>query len=631
MAQTTSIANYIIDRLAALGARHIFGVPGNYTAQFLSAIEQDKRLTYVGTTNELEAGYAADALSRLPPATEGPPRRGIGVACVTYGVGSFSLYNAIAGAFVERCPVVLVNGTANADKARQLKEQGVLFAHAIDPLRTDEAIFRPVTAATAVITDPADAPRQIDRTLRALVAESRPVYLEVPDGVWTHPCAAPADPPRDQPLVPLPLGPGEDEDIRKATEAAIREVLARARQAAHPVLWGGEWLLRLRLEAAFERLVSLTGWPYTTTLLGKGLISETNPHFIGVYDSAFAPANVQKVVEGTDCLIALGTILSDFYGAIVGKKFGDMVLVAGGAVRVGGAVYPNVPLDRFLDGLIAALQLQKRALASGEQPGGLPAQTPPPGFKELRASRESRRTAPAPATAAAADGDALTWDSFFAAMRRRNWKGWRLMVDTSMAIFPSAELLVEEAGHFIAQTAWLSIGYTTGGALGASFAADAARVAVFTGDGGFQMLPQALSTLARARKPTVFFLLDNGLYGIEQFLIDKTYFGQTKPPEARFFNQLPRWNYKLLAEAFGAAGFVVDTLGGGSQTGLPSVLAAIDQLKDQPALVAVRLSPRDLPAELRPKSPGAAAARPTPTAEAGATPEPATVAPAAFN
>ena len=63
----------------------------------------------IGTTNEMEAGYAADAQARL---------NGIGVACVTYGVGSFSALNAIAGAYVERCPVVLINGTANADKAQ---------------------------------------------------------------------------------------------------------------------------------------------------------------------------------------------------------------------------------------------------------------------------------------------------------------------------------------------------------------------------------------------------------------------------------------------------------------------------------------------------------------------------------
>jgi indolepyruvate decarboxylase len=619
---TYTVANYIIDRLAALRARHIFGIPGNYNAQFLFTVQADGRLRYVGTTNELEAGYAADAYSRTER---------IGVVCVTYGVGSFSLYNAIAGAFVERCPVVLINGTANADKARQLRDQGVLFAHAIDTLRTDELIFRPITAATAVITDPRDAPGLIDRVLRACVAESRPVYLEVPDGVWVLPCARPADPPADRPLLPPPLAPGEEADVRQATDAAVQAVLERARRARSPVLWGGEWLQRLQLQDEFEKLVELTGWPYTTTLLGKGLIAESNPHFIGVYDSAFARADVQKVVEGTDCLIALGTILSDFYGPIVGKKFSGMVLSAGGAVRLGEAVYPNVPLDRFLRTLLAQLQApaaQPAGLATAE-PGGtraaLPAQVPPAGFEELRAAQaDRRRPAASPAGLASEDGR-ITWEEFFRVMRQRSWKGWRLMVDTSVALFPAAELLVEQRDHFIAQTAWLSIGYTTGAAVGASFAAaEGERVAAFAGDGGFQMVPQALSTLARARKPAVIFVFANGLYAIEQYLVNKNYFGPEHPPPAAFFNELAVWNYQHLAAAFGARGFPVGTVGE-----LQAALAAIDGLTNVPSLVEVKLEPHDLPAELRatiPAGPRGLAAEGLAEPQADAT-----VAAAAFN
>src|SRR5262249_55132111 len=173
------------------------------------------------------AGSAADFYSRLKP---------IGICSTTYGVGAFNLYDAIAGAFVERCPVVLVNGSANATKARQLVEQGVKFAHAIDTLRTDELIFRPITAATTVITDPEDAPSEIDGVLRACVTEKRPVYLEVRDGVWIQSCDDPPDP--DDPLAALPLPPDVDNDFDRATEAAVRDVLERLDKAKHPVLWG---------------------------------------------------------------------------------------------------------------------------------------------------------------------------------------------------------------------------------------------------------------------------------------------------------------------------------------------------------------------------------------------------------
>ena len=179
----------------------------------------------------------------------------------------------------------------------------------------------------------------------------------------------------------------------------------------------------------------------------------------------------------------------------------------------------------------------------------------------------------------------ITWDSFFALMRQRSWKGWQVMVDTSMALFPAAELLIEERDHFIAQSAWLSIGYTAGAWVGAKFGAGGGkRVVAFAGDGGFQMLPQVLSTLARARKAAVLFVFANGMYGIEQYLVDKTYFRQDNPPAAAFFNQLAVWKYQDLATAFGAKGFPVATVG--DLRGRPHRHRCAT---DGPALVEVKL------------------------------------------
>ncbi len=600
----STVATYLIDRLTALGAEHVFGVPGNYTAEFLQAARASGRLHYVGTRSELEAGYAADAYARLRP---------IGVACVTYGVGSLSLYNAVAGAFVERCPVVVLNGSAKASKAEQMVKQGILFAHAIDPVHTDELIFRPIAAATAVLTDAADAPQEIDRVLRACVAESRPVYLEVRDGVWSAPCPAPANP--GAKLVPLPRSPAEEADVDRAVVAAVADVLRRMGEASSPVLWGGEWLQRLRLQDEFEEIVRLTKWAYTTTLMGKSLISEKNDRFIGVYDSAFARGAIRQVVEvEADCLLALGTILSDFYGPIVAKKFDRMILAAAGAVRVGSYVYPNVPLDRFVRRLLEELRLAK---------GVAKKQSPPAGFQEIVKARAARRAAPAAAAAGLVAVDPkLTWDSFFARMRRVSWKGLRVLVDTGMALFPSAELPIEERDHFIAQTAWLSIGYTTGAAVGVSFAAPGERVVTFTGDGGFQMLPQVLSTLAHEKKAAIFFVFNNGLYAIEQFLINKDFFKPANAPPPEFFNELPAWDYPKLAEAFGARGFRATTA-----AELETALETALLLTDVPALIEVRLDPKDLPAELRAAVPGVAGA-----AAAMAATGPATVVNmAAFN
>jgi indolepyruvate decarboxylase len=592
-----TVARYIIDRLYGLGVRHIFQVPGNYTAQFLIQAEASGRLRCVGTTNEMEAGYAADAYARL---------NGIGVVCTTYGVGSFSLYNAIAGAYVERCPVVLINGGPSRQKFEDLEDRGILFAHAIDTIRTDEKIFREITAATAVVTDPEDAPRQIDHVLRTCITLKQPVYLESRDGVWDMECS----PPADTGVTPFPLNGEEEAVTGESVDAAVTAVIKRLIEAKSPVLWGGEELQRLNLEDKFEELIGLTGFKYSTTLMGKSLVRETpkgdptrkRDEFIGVYDSVFAPSEVGKVFEKSDCVLALGTILSDFYGKIVRvtQSSGAMILAAGAAVRVGHAIYPNVPLDRFVQGLIRALK--RRAALAGAKHAA------PEGFERLRPAWIGGEAFRARSADPAAAEVQMSWADAFVQIQKHVNKDTIVLVDTSLALFPSAELLIPSRNHFIAQTAWLSIGYTIGAAVGVStLLKENERVLVLAGDGGFQMTAQALATLAKLRKPVTVVVFDNALYAIEQFLVvtqivpdQLDYYAAGSTRRGIFFNQLEidatsgvRWDYVALAKAFRCEGVAATT-----PMELDRALGAATKVSDRPTLISARINPRSVPPEL---------------------------------
>jgi indolepyruvate decarboxylase len=565
-----TVAEYIATRLKQLGAEHLFCIPGNYAAEFLLAA-QKIGIECVGTTNELEAGYAADAYSRY---------RGIGVCSVTYGVGSQSAYDAIAGAFVEFCPVVLVNGSPPLEKIENLRNRNILFAHAIDPLRTDRTIFHPVTVATAEITSAGNAPAEIDRVLQTCITLNRPVYLEVHQGIWSTDC----DPP-GPPIKPILPGKEEDDEQKEATDAVVTEVLARIKAANHPVIWGGEMLQRLGLAEPFAALVKKSKLPYTTTLMAKGLLPETDfsEQFIGVYDSKFTRQDIKTVVEQSDCLLALGTILSDFYADIAINSADRMILAAGDAVRVAGSLFPNVPLKYFLPKLVE--RWRRKDLTT-------PTTETLPGLAELVAVREAEPVA----AAAGADDLPLTWTSFFDRMKTFVTDKMVVLTDTGLALFPSAELPITRPSGFLAQTAWLSIGYTCGATLGIALGVPEARAITLVGDGGFQMIPQSFSTLVRQKKPAVVFVMDNGLYGIEQFLIDEQIlkkgerFYRDQLPEPSPFDVLPPWDYVKLGEAFGGKGFVVSTL-----AQLEAALKDVLKLKNVPALVAVKFEPHNLP------------------------------------
>lgn len=92
-----TVGDYLLDRLAELGVSEIFGVPGDYNLQFLDHIVAHPTIRWVGSANELNAGYAADGYGRL---------RGMSAVVTTFGVGELSVTNAIAGSYAEHVPVV---------------------------------------------------------------------------------------------------------------------------------------------------------------------------------------------------------------------------------------------------------------------------------------------------------------------------------------------------------------------------------------------------------------------------------------------------------------------------------------------------------------------------------------------
>ena len=99
---TTTVAGYLLTRLAEAGVVSVFGMPGDYNLGLLDAVTGRSSMSWIGTASELGAGYAADSYARL---------RGLGALITTFGVGELSALNAVAGAYAESVPVVHIIGT----------------------------------------------------------------------------------------------------------------------------------------------------------------------------------------------------------------------------------------------------------------------------------------------------------------------------------------------------------------------------------------------------------------------------------------------------------------------------------------------------------------------------------------
>ncbi len=120
---------------------------------------------------------------------------------ITTGVGSFSVLNAIAGAYVEMIPVVAIIGTLSNMKRINAINAGELFHHNTGPGDENRPVFQGVTVAYEQISDPLQAPGQIDRALTMCISQQRPVVIEIMEDCYYLPCPAPQGELHPVPLV----------------------------------------------------------------------------------------------------------------------------------------------------------------------------------------------------------------------------------------------------------------------------------------------------------------------------------------------------------------------------------------------------------------------------------------------
>lgn len=529
----STVGAYLVTRLEQAGLTHIFGVPGDYVLGLFDRLEKS-RMKVVCNCNELNAGYAADAYARL---------NGIGAVCVTYGVGGFSLTNAVVGAYAERVPLVVISGAPRTFE----RAHRHLLHHTTGDMNLQYAMYEKLTVAACVLTSPEQAPAQIDKAIEACLKFKRPVYIEVPVDIVEMPCRAPG---------PLAIDTALTSD-RAALEEAVSEAVSLLEAAEQPVILAGVECHRLGIQRGLQDLIEHSGYPFASGLLGKTVIPEEHLQFIGVYGGVASWDNARKIVRKADIILCLGTLMTDI--EIGGCKPlldpGRMIVANSDRVRVKHHTYNRISLKDFMIGLKAGLKK------------GTPVKETNP-WHPSRAMKE--RYAPHPERR-------ITVKRFYQRMNSFVDGNSVVLGDTGDSLFNVATLYLPRGAFCIDQAFYLSIGYAVPGALGACLAAPGSRVTAFVGDGAFQMTCQELSTIVREKLNPVMFLMNNDGYTIERMMLDGA------------FNDLQRWNYSDLPTVFGGGwGRAVSTEGE-----LEEALGEIARRRDETALIDVHLDKMD--------------------------------------
>ncbi len=549
-----SVAGYILARLAQHRVEKLFGIPGfTCKALFEAAALPGSKVACVITASDSEAGQAADGYARV---------RGLGAVALTYGVGTLALAPVIAGAFAERSPVVVINGgPSDADLAAQAQD-GLLYEHSSGRPQSDMTIFREITAFAGRASKAADVPRIVDAALSAALLDQRPVYVEIAHDIWTASLAAPGAPLR--PVKP-PAG-GED--------ALAAQILARLAGASKPVLLLGIEIARYDLGSQIDALVRKLGIPWATTLLAKSVLDESTPGFAGVYGGSNAVPALAQLVEQADVILAIGCVFGVRFRRLVTGSRDRLVVVANDKVRTGTATGKPANLATLATALASpAWTARPEWIANANLPGLA--------YEQRRQSLPRRPASPA---------GTLSYDQVLGAVSQFLTNRHIVISDTSLSMYAAGDLKVAGAGSFVCNGVWQSIGFSLGAAIGVALGQDR-RPVVICGDGGFQLNPQSLSTMVAMRVPVIVIVLDNGLYGIEQFLVGGYYGIPSASPLP--WLALNRWDYEGLAKAMGFA----STASAGSPAEFARALASAAAFAG-PALISVRIDPHSLPAGL---------------------------------
>jgi len=446
------------------GAQEIFGIPGDFILPLFKQIEESNILPLVTLSHEPALGFAADAAARM--------HCGLGVVAVTYGAGALNVVNAVASAYAERSPLVILAGCPGEVEAHS----GLVLHHQVRHIDSQWRIFSEITCDQVRLSNPETAPKDIARVLRNCLELSQPVLIEVPRDMTLHPMA-------EVPVLP-PSAFSAD-----AVAECADEWMARIQAAKRPVLVVDVEVRRFGIEARVAELARRLQLPVLTTFMGRGLLADDGVHsgvqLHGTYLGVAGAPETSALLDDSDLPVMLGAILSDNNFGVSAQRmdFRRALIAAHREARVGHHLYQNIPLAALVEALL------ERAPAAGhrtahaappklEYPTGLVADDAPVCAADLSRALNDRILAHGPMNIVSDIGDCL-----FAAME----------------LMPTP---------LVAPGYYATMGFGVPAGIGAQVATGQ-RSLILVGDGAFQMTGWELGNCPRLGLDPIVIVLNN--------------------------------------------------------------------------------------------------------------------------
>jgi acetolactate synthase I/II/III large subunit len=270
----TKAADLVVQCLENEGVEYVFGIPGEENLDLLESLRRSQ-IKLVLTRHEQSAGFMAATYGRLTGKT--------GVSLSTLGPGATNLVTAGAYAYLGGMPMLMITGQKPIKKSKQGRFQIIDVCD----------MMAPITKYTHQFASADNIPARMREAFR-LAEEEKPgaVHLELPEDI----AAEQTDSMPIQPsLHRRPLAE------HKSVAAAVEKL----QKALTPILVIGAGANRKITAKVLQQLIDQTGIPFITTQLGKGVVDERHPRFLG--NAALSSGDfVHRAVEAADLIINVG-------------------------------------------------------------------------------------------------------------------------------------------------------------------------------------------------------------------------------------------------------------------------------------------------------------------------------------
>lgn len=481
------VADWLMCRLADEGVRAVFLLPGGGAMYLNDALRMESRIEPIPCHHEQACAIAAEAYGR----TGSPGNPGFGVALVTTGPGATNVVTAVAGAWLDSIPLLIISGQVKrSDRVagRGLRQAGVQEVGVIP-------MIRGVTKYAATVESPEMLNEIFEAALNAMKSgRPGPVWIEIPLDVQGAPHAATRDRPRSLIRSPDVVSP----------IAQLDQVVQRLGESRRPLILAGHGIRLSGSAERFQRLCEHWQVPVVTTWNAMDLLPYDHRLNVG-RPGTVALRGPNFAVQNSDLMISLGCRLDNVVTAYNPQNF------ASRAIKILIDI-DDAELQRAKE--FTHQQIECDAAVAIDHWLGRPPASSSGRMDWIAQCERWKRRYPVNDGKALSSEDGISHYELVEALAEEVPEGMSIATGSSgLSIEAFYSAFRNRAGQRIFLTSGLgSMGYGLPAAIGACLGNSRMPLVSIEGDGSLMLNLQEFATLASLQLPIRMVVFDNGGY-----------------------------------------------------------------------------------------------------------------------